>query len=421
MTVAKGINGCEDALLRHQRLPGAFQYGNQALFWSRYQPIYINMRHAFRGLLSRAQIERCATECALRAMRSNQATERYIQGAFVANATLTRPFCPPHLSLEEALSEGMGVIVATFRFGLHALLPAICAEGGYRVTIPLVASKHESITSTIQTCLRARIDNDPGCSTLKPVFTTLDVANVRTAQSIASALRRNEVVIVYADGNKGTDAYSSRSNCYCINLLGRPILVKAGVTQLSSLLSVPILPVIAIENSDGSGHLAVGDLIRPPKAQPHDSSTSYVIQATQQLFSFVEAFILQMPGQWEAVDSLHKWRFPLLSANTSKRDSALAEAQIEQELNDGCRYTLSSDAVYLHADTKGEHFLVNVETLQVVRGSADLTRIARQLTSTQGISLARLRQLSSYREKQTALRLLASLNTASMICRSAVA
>jgi len=203
---------------------------------------------------------------------------------------------PVHASLQ----RGRGVLAVTVHFGMFRDIAARLTAAGFHVALGVdndSAGKLRSLLSRGATYQ----PQDPfsfGRGTIRIIDMEQDaLASLR----LMTALKRNEVAVVLADGNSGLDGPRGISNRQVITFLGQTVRVKTGFLSIAAATGSPVIPLVASERVRGTieydEHFPTGL-----------TSTSAARALVQRVYAFFESHVLHAPSAWEGAGRLHRWR-----------------------------------------------------------------------------------------------------------------
>lgn len=289
--------------------------------------------------------------------------------------------------LERSLAAGRGAIVCTQHLGPYRRIFYELIQQGFYVHL-LVDDKVSRSLGMIQD--RQRRYNPDAGEALRERLTLLNAEKPGTVRQIFEALEKNEVVLVYLDGNTGVGAPGSESQVHANNVevefFGQPILVRRGTCQISYHKGAPLVPLFARWEP---GHRAVLDFQEPILPQPETSVDDFCVEGMQRLFRLAEDVIRSRPEQFEEWVHLHRWRSP--SAPTSTPDAA-SLASVRERLEAGPsagarRYRIDSTRA-LMLSMGDDQILADAHHGRFLKLGRLMREVARELT--REVALTRL-------------------------------
>ena len=117
-------------------------------------------------------------------------------------------------------------------------------------------------------------------------------------------LRDGRSLLTYLDGNTGTD---TQDKLVEIDFLNQKILARQGLSYLSFMTKVPVVPVVCYRKADGRNVLHIGEPISPNNMTKREQ---YAQETTQSMFNFFGTFLNKYPEQWEGWHYVHKFLRP---------------------------------------------------------------------------------------------------------------
>jgi KDO2-lipid IV(A) lauroyltransferase len=188
-------------------------------------------------------------------------------------------------ALDEALTEGAGVVVVTAHVGYARLVKPVLRAQGY--TVSLVGDLRRPRRRTrLDRLVRDRLLRLPHTSSDDEIDITVGI-NIRP---LLAALGRNEIVILLADG-------IGASAIYPVEVLGRTIHLASGVVSIARTTGSPVVPVFAL---DGSPDVAGVRLeVRPPLDLPRSESLADdVAGGLERLRALLDDVLREYPHLW---------------------------------------------------------------------------------------------------------------------------
>jgi hypothetical protein len=243
-------------------------------------------------------------------------------------------------------------------------------------------------------CAVEHLGNHENVPQISQIERVINVEDPLAAVRIAGLLKKNEVVIVFADGNGGVDGPWGQSNKMCIQFLGYPIAVKCGIVKVAAAVGSPILPVFTRRTA--ALHQAavplsvVGEVQCKPAIipQPYFSDNEragFARDCVETMFGYFQQAVLEDPTQWESACLFHRWRgVHKKKTKDTEETTSMAAVQARCPLIDGVSYRLNEDCVARIPTDEGT-MLVNVRSLRVFRVKKELEELAAALGSAQGV------------------------------------
>ncbi|WP_338762127.1 hypothetical protein WAF17_16960 [Bernardetia sp. ABR2-2B] len=241
--------------------------------------------------------------------------------------------------------EGKPFLFCCFHLGSYSLLPTLFTyndlDFGFLLNQNLMDRKAESFSKGHK-ILCKRIENERKTN----VKSEMQLINVEEKKGIWQAikmLKKGKSLIVYADGNTGTNSVKKeKENTVRVKFLGENLLVKQGIAFLSYLCKVPIVPVISNRVNEKiefslKRKFEFLPVIYPPNFEDKKtekeviSKEEFAVQTMQELYTSLEKEIcknkkdIEQVSQWEGWIFVNKFFGQLQKPMTSK-----VEVQKEQ-------------------------------------------------------------------------------------------
>ena len=117
---------------------------------------------------------------------------------------------------------------------------------------------------------------------------------------IRTTLKEARHLLVFVDGNSG--ASENANHLVKVDFLNGSLNVRQGITMISHLLGVCMLPLI-IENKDDKFIIILGDVINP---KHWENRSNYIKEGTQLLYDYLASQIKSEPWKWECWRYIHE-------------------------------------------------------------------------------------------------------------------
>jgi lauroyl/myristoyl acyltransferase len=332
-----------------------------------YDLFYFNLLSLFGDKLSAEDISALATRCTRYRLR--RSWESYIR---IGNMMAQSPSVwKPKLQgweldrLQRLLGLGKGLIICTAHVGAYREIPLDLALLGYRTGVALDEAMARFFRNFLNRCKVAYEENKTGTET--PFVDRLWVADVEAdplaTLTIMNALRRNEIVVFFADGNSGLDGRWGKKNKLEFPFLNRLISVRAGAAYIAATVQAPVLSLLTLEGADGNPRIAYQDEIvfqqSVDSAERQSAGGDFILS----LYQKMETVVTEHPEQWESACFFHRWRIPDAPIRLDVEAERQRVADTERLLRLGARFRLNHKRVSaIWSPTKGE-MLVDVDTL----------------------------------------------------------
>jgi len=196
---------------------------------------------------------------------------------------ITDVLVPGHRFLADNPELRSGLVVS-MHLGPYALVlePYLAAGRSPRVLVTDEARRrNEPLTAKMATHLGHGAD-----------VTWLNLGDRRTLRRVLRALREDEVVVAYLDGNLGEDGFAgTRDQGLDFELPGRTIRLRTGLARLAVRTGAPIHPVCVYWDDDGQPVWRRGKTVYPER----DDDPA---ELTRRLFTWCFDEIVARPEQW---------------------------------------------------------------------------------------------------------------------------
>jgi lauroyl/myristoyl acyltransferase len=365
--------------------PGEFHaavdaLGEEELKSFGYDYYYFNLLSVFGSRLEIAEIRRLAVECNKTKLRSGWDACRY-------TLDLKRGFIPsfPRLDhwnvrmIQDQLSRGKGLVICTAHFGPFRHVTSDLLMMGYNVTVALDSESSAQMKDLSALVSGTQLHSNPRTEaefTLgNSLFRVINVERSRLATAtLLATLKRNEIVLLYLDGNTGFDGPRGQSNRVALSFLGHQCMVKSGVASLAVLSSTPLIHVLAT-NDKARPRVALQHLFEMNPRSLLLDRQQRVAALTQKIYGQLERLVLRYPNQWESACLLHRWRAP---ATANAQPPAATPAEVFRMLEQGGPIRLKSERV-VRIGTKDGPLLVDVDNLRAFQIRAGLEPVLQKL------------------------------------------
>lgn len=218
--------------------------------------------------------------------------------ALWADPAAWRPFVVAgRAHLDAALARGKGVVLVPSHFGPYRWIAPALLELGLPVTL-LVDERNQGL---IDADVSRRMDR---------LFPTLDWSVFRSVNSgdpaalwrLAQALRANRAVLMFADGNSGTEGLAAARGAQELRFLGQTIRVRPGIGALAANTDSAVVPVFT---QDRGADPPILRFDPPVVRAAAEARKDFAARVMQELFAVLEREIVQQPTCWE-----EWWLFP---------------------------------------------------------------------------------------------------------------
>lgn len=184
------------------------------------------------------------------------------------------------------------------------------------------------------------------CAQLQNPIEFVDANSPHSLLTMLRTLKRGRSLFVYVDGNTGADGMSNDNrNLLEIALLSSTLLVRRGVSNLSYLAKIPIIPVLCRRNK-------VLEIQFYPSYSPSEdiSREQYTVDALFYLYNILEDRLKESPESWEAWLYIYKF--------VPRMESEHLEDVDQLDLPNSVQFNAERYKVYEHRT--GEVFLFDM-------------------------------------------------------------
>jgi lauroyl/myristoyl acyltransferase len=221
--------------------------------------------------------------------------------------------------LETLRSAHAGIVICTAHFGASRYVTWDLAALGYTVTLALDSESY----GQIRRVLSATCSIGPTCTDWIPFgrgrVRLLDVeADIMASTRAVSALRRNEIVVFFFDGNTGFDGPLGKANRCSLVFLGHEVSVKSGIAHIARVTGAPLVSAIAERDGECFGRVHLGV---PVCKEEQDLNPSGLSEIVKPLYEDLEWHVQRLPEQWEGACLFHRWRRPRPTPPSSRLDT----------------------------------------------------------------------------------------------------
>lgn len=205
----------------------------------------------------------------------------------------------------DSLRQKPGIVCA-FHTGSYRLINFLLARDGVPFSLVLSGdaylAEHRKLARRYQELMTH--------AGIKMDLELIDAAQPKSLLQMARALRKGRSLLVYVDGNTGTQISGQSSrNLVGISFLAQHIKTRQGVASLAYRLELPIYPVTCARRGvqDRSANLDVEYRIHEPiLPKAGEGEQNFAHAAMQKLYSILSDFVKQYPAQWEGWLNIHQ-------------------------------------------------------------------------------------------------------------------
>ncbi len=306
--------------------------------------------------------------------------------------------------LDSLLARKKGLIICTHHFGLYRNIATDLMLRNYKVLSPVDRAAYNELANPL-TALNYKLfanngnvnqwqENDQATGSFTNVVC---VSDKDFSLKLFRALEKNEIIIVFIDGNSGWDGPWGNKSRVAIDFLNLSIAVKNGVARIAAAMGTPILPVLALEDSQqsDSGKIILGNPIIPPIKRNRAEKEAFTHNTMQSLYKFLEPYALQYPQLWEGSRFSHRWRIPLEQSSQDNPNFLInGTAEMKKMLTDGAVLKIN-EREFVNAETATGMVWISVKTLKSYKHSEWVNCILHSIRQHNGLTQAWLDQHSN--------------------------
>ncbi len=318
-----------------------------------YTLTYLNLFLCLRDVYSRRELARIARRCVWNRMYND------LDAEVLRDITYrTHNF----EVIERALAEGRGALLATQHVGPYRRTFLELIRRGYKVQLVLDAAGSVKVYEQIKNYF-AQMKTEH----LHENLQVINAEQPRSARQILRALKHNELVLIYLDGNTGVGGteQANKHNVQ-VNFFGQKVSVRKGACHLAHIARSPIIPLLA----SWQNGTPVIDALTPVVPRRDVEIDDFCRAGMQALYAVSEEFIRARPEQFEEWFHLHRWLAHDAAGQKAQIDvSGLKEAYVrfQQELSEGTsRYRVDASKVLVLPVGAGE-LLVDGEHSRILK------------------------------------------------------
>jgi lauroyl/myristoyl acyltransferase len=211
-----------------------------------------------------------------------------------------------------------GGIVSTFHVGSHLSIPWALAKSGLTVNLVVDHANYQPIVSAF--------DKSHSLTKRMPAHVrVIDAESQMGGLQILERLRRQEVVVVYADGNAGFSSNPLHRST-SISFFGLPACMRFGYLELAVYAEIGVHVVVDSSASRDSLMLKRLASFDPDSTR---SPREFAESVGRRILRLLEKKIRSAPWLWEEWHQLASWVD--LSSLVMCRDPALKNARMDNE------------------------------------------------------------------------------------------
>lgn len=278
--------------------------------------------------------------------------------------------------LRQALDKGRGALLATQHVGPYRRLFYELVRRGFKVNLVLDAEVSSNILQRISNQLARQNKSLPD---LEERLLIINAEKTGSARQILRALKRNEPVIIYLDGNTGVGGQKETSqHGVTVDFFDQKVAVRKGTCHLAYLAQSPVIPLFANWCDGRKPRMEFFDPIVP---DPQSDVEEFCRQGMQKLYTLSETFIREHPEQFEEWFHMHRWRLPEAGGQSASDGSSLKEAynELKREMEEGSAQYRVDQSKTLVVVVGGKELLVDGRRRRVLKARPLTQAIVREL------------------------------------------
>jgi lauroyl/myristoyl acyltransferase len=273
----------------------------------------------------------------------------------------------------ESLRETYGgVILALFHYGAHRHVLVDLVSLNVDCVAPVAGKAYDDLQKLLA----------HSSTEIAEKVALLEVEDDKVSRTLLDSLKKGNVGGIYVDGNMGPTSRNSNKGCVKVDYFDYAISVKAGISRLSIMLKLPILPVFS-SPSVHSPEIQFGGLIHPAHYVEKYSKKLAPKYMMQTLYSLLEEKVRLEPSHWEFALCLHRWVQHPLMANNQKANISL---------NNIKRLRVNTKAVSV-MELNGKLYWINTQLAKGFSIPDSLISIFKRFYTLKVISLAAFEEL----------------------------
>lgn len=300
-------------------------------------------------------------------------------------------------ALHQALEKGRGALLATQHFGPYRRMFYELIRRGFTVNLVLDAAVSSKSYELVSTQLLRQNKSLPD---LTDRLLIINAEKPASARQILRALKRNEPVIIYLDGNTGVGGQrETRLHSVNVEFFGQQIAVRKGTCHLAYLAQSPVIPLFASWCDGRKPRMEFFDPIVPA---PETDVETFCREGMQRLYALSELFINKHPEQFEEWFHVHRWRLPDVGGQLSGDVSALKETyeELKREVAHGSACHRVDQSKALVVTMGGQELLVDGAGRRVLKTRPPTRAIVRELAAGRTLKKLMARMKGSYSQQQ---------------------
>ena len=295
------------------------------------------------------------------------------------------------------IPSGVGYILALFHLPGYRYTGTDLAFAGHTTRIPMMEEARERIS--IRYFAGFPDEFHARCR-------LLSVEQRGATFTLAKALRKGELVTMFADGNLGADGSWDTTARTKVRFLNEELYVKNGIPRLAIVTGAPVVPVITRRRAGGGYDVSALPTLVPPERSAAEAGNAYVATVMQTLYGALAAEVERTPAEWESLCHIHRWR--IARAPQAGPDSMADRVLAGEEDSWRVRFDTSRVA---DLSSGADLLFVDVQTMSGVRPPSAAEPLFRALGQHDGVTSRWLDQHADSVDRRAAL--LAALGTLS--------
>lgn len=336
---------------------------------------YFNLFSIFAGSMQTSKIKKLADTCTRLKLSSGWMHCKYLLDLSRSGKTPSAYLNDWNFDLiETLLAQQRGLIICTSHLGAFRHIPADLMLFGLKVSLGLdaeSASQRKNLHNIVMSHAASGADFQSGAvgsahgngelNFGAGRIRILDVEKDKLASiELVQALRQNEIVVLFCDGNTGLDGPRGGSNRESVAFFGRPCSIKTGVFRLSAVSEAPVMHTLALYEQGAStkARVALQDVFAPE--QHGRGRENFTVNGIATVYRQLETYIRQYPNQWESGCLLHRWRV------IPDSDHPQVDERNVRQIGKHTEAVRINDKRVIPIRTENSLMLLDVETLHVL-------------------------------------------------------
>jgi KDO2-lipid IV(A) lauroyltransferase len=214
--------------------------------------------------------------------------------SFERNLLQIGDFCDVKGNIKSLKSNKTPQIFCTFHLGSYRIIANLLIRMGHNFSTIVrqdVYSKQIESMMSYTARMKEKYDTTSEVS-------VLNAEDPQILLKLVRELKSGRSLLVYLDGNTGT----GDEKLDPVDFLSQKINARKGMTYLSYITGVPLVPVVSYRKPDRTNMLYAGEAI---KAESGTSREEFSTKTLQYLFDFFAKYVASYPEQWEGWNYIH--------------------------------------------------------------------------------------------------------------------